>query len=324
MAYNKNLIIEVKDSFAKKREAAKNESYIRTLEIYSKLPEISDIDKALSSAAIDITIEIAKGADNITERIEHLKNKNLELQQKRADILTEHGYPADYTFVKKDCSKCDDTGFVGANMCECLKQELSRRMLERSGIGKLAQTQSFDSFDLHYYASSKLSYDTMKANLEFIRNYVNNFSEDSRSLLFVGKTGLGKTHLSSAVAKALCENGYNVKYDTAQNILADFEKERFGKSLSTEENLNEMYFESDFLIIDDLGTELTNSFTVSALYNLINTRINNKKPMLINTNLTSEELLKRYESRITSRLFGEFDAVMFVGEDVRLAKLRNI
>ena len=77
-------------------------------------------------------------------------------------------------------------------------------------------------------------------------------------------------------------------------------------------------FGSDLLIIDDLGTEMTNQFTIAALYNLINTRLNSSKSMIINTNLRGEDILPRYGDRIASRIFGEFSAYMFIGKDLRV------
>ncbi|MBQ2766264.1 MAG: ATP-binding protein, partial [Clostridia bacterium] len=145
---------------------------------------------------------------------------------------------------------------------------------------------------------------------------------NGENVFFCGTTGLGKTHLSTAIAKTLIERGFDVVYDTAQNILSDFEYERFGRSYGDDsESRTDKYFDCDLLIIDDLGTEMTNQFTVSCLYNIINTRINHSKSMLISTNLTQNEIRERYSDRITSRLFGDFMVMRFVGKDIRLQKL---
>ena len=164
----------------------------------------------------------------------------------------------------------------------------------------------------------------MKKNLDFLKTYVEKFNDStSTSLLFVGATGLGKTHLSTAMATGIIYKGYDVIYDTAQNILSDFEDERFRKDNLNESKgyLTKKYFTCDLLIIDDLGTELTNTFTLSVLYNLINTRVNSKKPMIISTNLMSKELNQRYDQRITSRLLGAFEPILFHGKDIRMQKL---
>jgi len=192
---------------------------------------------------------------------------------------------------------------------------------ESSGIGKLIRTQSFESFRLDYYTDPS-DLDTMRKVLEHCTNFVNEFSTDNaRSMLFVGGTGLGKTHLSTSVAKAIIDRGFDVVYDTTQNILADFEYERFVRGYSDNTgNRTAKYFDCDLLIIDDLGTEMSNQFTVACIYNIINTRINNSKSMIISTNLNQKEMRERFGERIVSRLFGEFMALRFAGKDVRLQK----
>lgn len=323
MAYNKKAYIETKEFFAKKHNDAKNSSFERTEEIYAKIPEIRKIDRELSTTCASLIIEITKGKEKIDERINKIKEINLALQSKRAELLKANGFSADYTDIKYECDKCEDTGFTEKGQCECFRHELIKNTIRASGIGSLVDTQTFDSFQLKYYTDNTDTLKQMKGNLDFIREYANTFSLNSGNLLFIGKTGLGKTHLSTSVAKTAIEKGFDVKYDTAQNILSDFEYERFSRGYNTEpsESKTDIYFDCDLLIIDDLGSELSNSFTVSAIYNLINTRINQKKPMIISTNLYPKELRERYESRITSRLFGEFDSVLFKGTDIRQAKL---
>ena len=140
--------------------------------------------------------------------------------------------------------------------------------------------------------------------------------------MFYGTTGLGKTHLSTAIAKEVIDRGFDVVYTTAQDMFEAFEGVKFSRNYSSsQDNQTDKFFECDLLIIDDLGTEFSNQFTVSCLYNLINTRINSEKPMIINTNLNQNDLRERYADRITSRLFGEFSVMCFFGKDIRLKKL---
>ena len=141
-------------------------------------------------------------------------------------------------------------------------------------------------------------------------------------LFLYGGSGLGKTHLSTSIAKVLIERGFDVVYDSAQNIISDFEYERFGRGYGDmSDSRTDKYFDCDMLIIDDLGTEMANQFTVSCLYNIINTRINHSKSMIISTNLAQNEIRERYTDRITSRLFGDFMVMKFTGKDIRLQKL---
>ena len=157
-----------------------------------------------------------------------------------------------------------------------------------------------------------------------VRSYAESFKgTGSGNLAFFGNTGLGKTHLSSAVARQAIEKGYDVMYTTAIGMMSDFEYNRFGESSSPTINPVSRYFECDLLIIDDLGTEISNQFSITTLYNVIDTRLKTKKPMIISTNLTTDELRKRYWDRITSRIFGEFRLMLFTGTDIRRLKISN-
>jgi DNA replication protein DnaC len=162
----------------------------------------------------------------------------------------------------------------------------------------------------------------MRRNLEFLKSYAEDFNEKtSQSILMMGGTGLGKTHLSSAVARRIIEKGKDVFYTGAIDLFSAFEVQRF-KSYSNEPNeLIERYFECDLLIIDDLGTEMINQFSVSTLYNLLNDRLSRRKPTIVSTNLTTDEIQKKYTDRITSRMLGEYKVLFFAGTDVRAQKL---
>ncbi len=323
MGYNKKAYIQTKEIFKAREDRAREDAFMRKCEVEAAIPEVREINTQLASTGAEIAIEIAQGSHNIEERINALRDKNLALQERRAQLLVEHGFPADYTKPKFICDKCEDSGFVGTKLCECFHREVVENTIRNSGIGALVDTQTLESFNLNYYAYDPKVLTMMKGNLEQIKQYIDKFKPGSSSLLFMGATGLGKTHLSTVIAKAVIEKGYDVVYDTTQNILGDFEYERFGKGYNTnvEEKLTDKYFDCDLLIMDDLGTELTNNFTVSCLYNLINSRINAGKPILINTNLSGKELRERYDSRITSRLMGEFAIMLFMGKDIRQQKM---
>ena len=246
-----------------------------------------------------------------------------QLGADRAVLLTQHGYPADYTAVRYACPACSDTGFVGVQMCECMRKALVFAGYESSGIGKLFATQNFDTFSLDYYKKDASAYAQMQAILEKCKAYADAFRVgESENLLFCGKTGLGKTHLSTAIAKRLIERGFDVVYETAQNVFADFEADRFPDFGVERGSHTTRYFAADLLIVDDLGTEAQSAFATSCLYNIINTRLNHRQPMLFSTNLSHRELHGRYADRITSRLFGEFLPLMFEGEDIRAQKLK--
>ncbi len=323
MSYNKDNYIRIRQQYADKNLRAKNEAQARTRELHMQYPELEKIDRVLAETGLSILKEAAKGKEGLEERIEAIKEGNKSLLEARGAYLQSIGYPADYTAVKYECEKCSDTGFVGTKMCDCLRRELVLAGYESSGIGGLIRTQSFDSFSLDYYKRTPNELRNMQMILDTCKAYAERFSEgNGESLFFCGTTGLGKTHLSTSIAKVLIERGFDVVYDSAQNIISDFEFERFGRGYGDDsESRTDKYFECDMLIIDDLGTEMANQFTVSCLYNIINTRINHSKSMIISTNLAQNEIRERYSDRITSRLFGDFMVMKFAGKDIRLQKL---
>ncbi len=323
MAYNKENFRTVKEQFEQKRAAALENAAKRRDEIHDALPETARIDKALAETGIKIMESAKAGADGINERIAQLRAENEALRNRRKEILNQNGYPADYDKPKFECEECSDSGYVGLYMCKCMKKALAEAGFRSSGISGLIAEQSFETFDLNYYNFMPEIREKMEQNYKLLYNFAHNFSgnEPQPNWLILGGTGLGKTHISTSVARVVIERGNDVVYETAQNIMSDFEAEKFKNAepaLGTSR-----YLSCDLLIIDDLGTELINQFTISCLYNIINTRLNSKKSMIINTNLTIDELRQSYADRITSRLFGEFKPIIFRGRDIRAEKLRR-
>lgn len=319
MSYRREDYIKVNELLAERRQRAESDAGRRREDIYKKLPEIRLIDRKLAMTAANVIDIIGGGPEAVKLGMAKIEAENLALQARRAEIMRAAGYPEDYTEPRYMCEKCHDTGFIGTEECVCRRRALVLAGYESSGIGALLGKQTFETFSSEYNSDSpsiQLAYERMKS-------YAENFSgSGDGNLLLVGKTGLGKTHLSTAVAGIVIERGYDVKYETAQNMISDFEMWQFHRK-NVDEDPTERYYECDLLIIDDLGCELTNDFTVSCLYNLINTRINRGRGMIINTNLSPADLRRRYDSRITSRLFGEFSALLFEGRDVRAERLRG-
>ena len=310
---------EVIEKYQTKWRVAEDAAKARRLEAYAKAPEVQKIDSELGATALNILSISASGVD-IEEKMAHLRERTEALRRRRSELLTEAGFPADFTDVKYDCPKCGDTGYVGVKVCDCMRREIIEASFEDAGIGSLAKTQTFDTFDLSYYPAEER--ERMRHALSTLKDFAENFNgADEPSFLLVGASGLGKTHLSTAVAKTVIERGYRVVYDTIDRIIDDFQAERFRETMTYDE-LSERYFECDLLIVDDLGCEMMNQFSLSCVYNLINTRLNAGRPTIINTNLTSDELRKNYYDRITSRLLGEYRILLFKGEDIRRRKLK--
>lgn len=329
MGYSAQVVKNVREEFESKREKAVALSQSHQSEAYLKCPVLREIDFALSQTGLSVFRASLAGSKGLEERIEAIKNENMELQATKRKLLKDAGFPEDYTDIKYECNVCNDTGYVGIDMCKCMKKALVREAYKSSGLGKFLSTQTFNNFSLEYY--SDLSEDgnaspreAMASILEKSKKYVSDFGKSGKesNLLFAGTTGLGKTHITTAIAKGVIDKGYDVVYDSAQNIIRAFEQERFEKDEYASGNVSR-YFDCDLLIIDDLGTEFKNTFTQSALYNLLNTRINAGKCMIVSTNIDETSLLlKSYDERITSRLIGSFKFFKFEGKDIRIIKTK--
>jgi DNA replication protein DnaC len=322
MARENPAFSRIREEYATKYLIAREEADLRRAEIHLAIPEVAEIDRALGRTGLSL-MEASMQGEDVQARIAAVRKTNEELRHVRAELLTSHGYPADYTEVRYECPLCNDSGFVDTRMCICMKKKLVEAGFEASGMGNLLREQSFENFDLTYYQNDPAAHRRMEQILARMRLYTESFEAGkSGNLVLFGGTGLGKTHLSSAVARGVIERGCDVFYVSAVSMLSDFERERFGNSGGGETGVGtDRYFSCDLLIIDDLGTEVNNQFTTSVLYNLINTRLNKRQSTVINTNLTQDEFRKRYWDRITSRVLGEYTVLPFLGTDVRAQKL---
>ncbi|MBO4354313.1 MAG: ATP-binding protein [Clostridia bacterium] len=326
MPYSDDNYKTVAEAFSAKRLKAEKEADDRRLDVYGRFPRVKELDDAISQTGMKIFAEALKGKDGIEERIEKIRIETEGLRDARRAVLAKIGRDENYDQPQYECSKCGDTGYLkNGKMCDCFKRALVSEGFKSSGMANLMSKQDFGNFSLDFYSGDDR--EAMKKNLERVKDFARSFSggeSAGRNMLFIGTTGLGKTHLSSAVAKAAIEAGCDVVYESAQNIFSDFEYERFARSYADRSpSKTDKYFSCDLLIIDDLGTEVSNQFTVSCLYNLMNTRIVSEKSMLISTNVSKEEMLERYSDRILSRLFGEFEVCVFTGKDVRSQKLKK-
>ena len=320
MGYNREDFVRIKAEYLKKYLKARSDADARAQEIYLRIPKVKAIDNMLSGTALEIMSAVTSGKDTAEGALEKIKVRNDTLIAEREALLVEAGYPKNYTDVQYECTKCDDSGYVDGKMCECMKRALVLAGYESSGLGRLISKQSLDNFSLDYYKVGGANYENMKMYYSSLRAFAEGFSDKTcKNFLLVGGTGLGKTHISTAVAKTVIEKGFDVLYVSAIDMFSDFEKKQFGNG---EDNTGR-YFECDLLIIDDLGTELTNQFTVSCLYNVINSRINTSKSTFINTNLSKKEIEAKYAERITSRLFGEYYPLLFSGTDIRKQKMQG-
>lgn len=324
MGFNQVNYARIRQEYETKYLRAQEAAGMRRAEVLLMIPEIENLDRALGETGLDL-MEIAMKGGNVETAIEKAREKNMILQEKKRKLLVQHGFPPDYTEVKYECDQCNDSGFIDLKMCSCMKRKLIMAAYENSGMADLLHTQTFENFDLEYYSANPLHKKHMARVLSIVKEYAETFETSKMSnMLFMGGTGLGKTHLSSAMAKRIIDRGFDVFYASSITLFSDFEAQRFGNASGNESGLGTaQYFDCDLLIIDDLGSEIINQFTTTVLYNILNTRISRKKSTVINTNFTQEELKQKYWDRITSRLFGEYPAIPFIGQDIRQLKIKN-
>ena len=250
---------------------------------------------------------------------------NEALQKAIRSTLVENGYPENYLDTPYTCKKCEDTGFVGGYACECRIQILKDIAKDSLASVSPSANCTFSNFNLDFYplpadnTTGVSPRKRMSEIFEYCKCYAEDFGTDSESLYLHGATGLGKTHLSLAIANTVAENGFRVIYDSAQNILSSLEREKFSHNNSGEREKE--ILDCDLLIIDDLGSEFSTQFTVAAVYNIINTRLNRSKPVIISTNLTKNELEAKYTQRVTSRIIGGYTSLLFLGKDIRQIKI---
>ena len=300
---------------SERRSRAISENDMRIQEINSKIPEIKEINTAIFNTGKELIRTVVSGdKKDIEAKIEKIRQSNLGAQELCRKTLVAHGYPADYLDVHFTCKKCNDTGSDGSKMCDCMRQLCGRIMAESLNKNAQLTLSSFDTFRLSYYSGD--DYATMERILSFTQNYAKEFTPSSGSILMFGKTGLGKTHLSLAIANEVLKKGYSVLYDSTINILNKIQKENFSYDKSSE--MLDAVMDCELLILDDLGTEYENKMYNSTIYNIINTRLNRGKPTIISTNMDFGQIAARYDERVVSRLTSMYTCLEFRGDDVRL------
>ena len=314
--YNKALEI-----INNRRVRAKSENDRHFSEIERQIPEVAEINRQLSFTSIEILKAINSG-NNTLGQLKAMEVKNRQAQEMIASLLVSRGYPADYLDIKFTCSKCSDTGFYDGKRCSCLEELIGKLSVQELNESSPLKLCSFETFDLSYFKGIQTNedddcYTTMSNNLDYCRRYVSTFSRTSRNIFISGKTGLGKTHLSLAIAERLLNQGWDVLYDSTINYLTKIESEYYGRSEGDTLNI---LLNADLLILDDLGSEYEKAFYTSTIYNIINTRLNKGIPTIISTNLTPAEIEPRYDARIVSRLLTMYDYLKFTGKDVRAIK----
>ncbi len=326
MAYSAEVVARARARLAEAREDRESENRQHLAEAYAQVPRIREIDMLLRrTMAVTARLAFASGAD-AREAMEQVKEQNLSLQREREYLIREN-FEEGFLDESPICPHCSGLGYVGANMCECLR-ELCRQEQKKEISVLSGGKESFQQFRLDYYSDQyspaiKTSPRAiMERNFRICRSYAQSFGLNAGNLLFNGGTGVGKTFLSACIARAVADKGYSVCYETAAHLFSKLEQARFN---GNEENRREVekFTACDLLIIDDLGTEMPGQFVTAALYSLVNDRLLAGKPMVISTNLNIDEIRRRYTPQIASRMEGSFQLLPFIGEDIRVLKNRG-
>ncbi len=326
MAYSQEVVRRARQRLEAAKSDRESENQQHLLEAYHKVPRIKEIDMLLRrSMALAAQAVFTQGGD-ARLAMEQVKEANLALQQERQALAQEY-FEEGYLDDSPICQLCGGAGYVGTQMCECLR-ELCRQE-QKKEISLLASNdERFEKFRLDYYSQQvDANYGAsprtiMEHNFNICRKYAASFGLNSGNLLFVGGTGLGKTFLSACIARAAADKGYSVAYESAPHLFSKLEKDRFNPDENSHQEV-ERLSKCDLLILDDLGTELPGNFVTAALYALVNDRLLAGKPMVISTNLNIDEIIRRYSPQIGSRLQGSFQRLTFVGEDIRVLKNRG-
>ena len=323
MALNNSQYDMILRSYEQKQVHSRDMLDKRRKTVYNNVPELKEIHDSISLLSVSQARKLLNGDE---KALADLKQQIRILIQRKTELLESAGYPADYLEPVYECPDCQDTGYIGNKKCHCLQKAIIDLLYTQSNIKNILQRENFDTFSFAYHSDNHVDPVTGRSALANIRNahyvahdFVDTFGKDFRNLFLYGDTGVGKTFLTNCIAKELMDKAFSVIYLTAFEFFDTLAKSRFEKDEDAE-MMNEHIFDCDLLIIDDLGTELTNSFTVSQLFLCINERILRRKSTIISTNLSLESLVDIYSERTFSRITSNYTMLKITGDDIRIKK----
>lgn len=298
----------------------------RIRSLYRQFPRLSQIDDSISSISLAQGKKLLEGDE---DALADLKAQISALHAEKEQILLTHGYPKDYFEPPYVCPDCKDTGYIGSQKCHCFQQAAIDLVYTQSNIRQILEHENFQHFSYKYYSDSQVnpatklsSLATAKQAVAACMDFIDTFDTDFKNLFFYGDTGTGKTFLSNCVAKELLDTGHSVIYFSSSSLFHIFEKNDFGRRDGPSEDYQNI-FDCDLLIIDDLGTELSNAFTASRLFLCLNERILRQKSTIISTNLGLRQLVDIYSERTFSRISSSYTMIKLFGNDIRIQKKLN-
>ncbi len=300
----------------------------REAEVRAAIPAFNELDRQIRQLSVDYARQRLTKTDHSTSG-GVLQQQIQAVTREKEALLASHGYPTDYLQPVYTCADCKDTGYIGDKKCHCFERAIVDFLYSQSNLQDILDLENFDHFDLSLYpddyieeTTGQTPRDNMRNILATAKKYVQDFQDEPSNLLLYGNTGVGKTFLTNCIARELLDQSHTVVYLTSLRLFDILETYKFDRYLSHEEkDASAAYIlDSDLLIIDDLGTELNNSFTSSQLYHCIDVRLNHRRSTIISTNLSFDDLRERYSERIFSRLTSSYILLKLTGDDIRLRK----
>lgn len=290
----------------------------------SMIPELSALDDAISSVSVRKALLLLDGHE---DALGELKEEITRLSAQKQSLLCSYGFPEDYLELHYTCPDCKDTGYIGTNKCHCFKKAIVDLLYTQSNLQEILEKENFSTFSLDYYSSNhkdpltgRSSLEAVQTALHICHEFVDTFSEDFRNILLYGDTGVGKTFLSHCIAKEVMDRSYSVIYFSASRLFDVLANNMFGKKDEETDDSLDYIYNCDLFIIDDLGTELANTFTTSQLFSCLNERILRRKSTIISTNLALDDIKTIYSERIFSRISSHYTMLRLTGDDIRIQK----
>lgn len=319
-----NSIISEYDALRSRNEAKRKARYKTVCE---KIPRIAQIDKEIEALGISSVRQTALNPKNTAEIVSKLKCEIEKLEKEKESLIAE-AFPKGYLDMEYSCADCKDTGFVDGKRCHCLTNKILEANYDMSNIKNVLKTENFAFFDVNCFSNEvdeefgMSPRENMLQNLDRAMSFCSSFP-NGRNLMFFGNPGLGKTFLCNCIAKELLDQNRTVIYTTGWQLFKKFADATF-RCEDDDETYNSLLDDiltCDLLIVDDLGTELVNSFTLSEFFNIINQRLNASLSVILSTNHSIDELTEKYSERIVSRIIGDYEILRFFGNDLRIMKL---
>lgn len=323
MALNNSQYDTIMRRYQRIQALHRHEQADRIAEVFAKLPELQEIDQRIASESIASGRRLLSGEEESPQRLREIIDR---LAARRRQILTDAGYPEDYLELDFTCPMCHDTGYIGNQKCQCFKKAEIDLLYTQSNLQGILEEENFSVFSLDYYSdeitdpSGKVtSRERARRVLETCLQFVRNFDSEFANLFFYGDTGVGKTFLSHCIARELLNTTHSVIYFSAQEFFDHVAERHFHQHSGSGEDTGYLY-DCDLLIIDDLGTELTNSFVNAALFSCINERLSSRKSTIISTNLPLDSFANVYSERVFSRISNGYTMLKLFGQDIRVQK----